>query len=50
MTATALLVSLLFWRIPSSAWCLIRAVPIMVAIKTPCDPIEPLQGRALFDK
>jgi len=44
MNAPAVFVSLLFWGMLWGAWGLLLAVPIMVAIKTACDHIEPLQG------
>jgi len=43
MNAPAVFVSLLFWGMLWGAWGLLLAVPIMVAIKTACDHIEPLQ-------
>ena len=44
MNATAVFISLLFWGMLWGAWGLLLAVPIMVAVKTACDHIEPLRG------
>jgi predicted PurR-regulated permease PerM len=44
MNAPAVFVSLLFWGMVWGAWGLLLAVPIMVAVKTACDHIEPLHG------
>jgi predicted PurR-regulated permease PerM len=44
MNAPAVFISLLFWGMLWGAWGLLLAVPIMVAIKTACDHIEPLHG------
>ena len=44
MNAPAVFVSLLFWGMLWGAWGLLLAVPIMVAVKTACDHIEPLHG------
>ncbi|HEV8255918.1 MAG TPA: AI-2E family transporter [Casimicrobiaceae bacterium] len=44
MNAPAVFISLLFWGMLWGAWGLLLAVPIMVAVKTACDHIEPLHG------
>jgi predicted PurR-regulated permease PerM len=44
MNAPAVFISLLFWGMVWGAWGLLLAVPIMVAVKTACDHIEPLHG------
>jgi predicted PurR-regulated permease PerM len=44
MNAPAVFVSLLFWGMLWGAWGLLLAVPIMVAVKSACDHIEPLNG------
>ena len=43
MNATAVFVSLLFWGMVWGGWGLLLAVPVMVAIKSVCDQIEPLK-------
>ena len=44
MNAPAVFISLLFWGMLWGAWGLLLAVPIMVAVKTACDHVEPLHG------
>jgi predicted PurR-regulated permease PerM len=44
MNAPAVFISLLFWSMLWGPWGLLLAVPIMVAVKTACDHIEPLHG------
>jgi predicted PurR-regulated permease PerM len=44
MNAPAVFISLLFWGMLWGLWGLLLAVPIMVAVKTACDHIEPLHG------
>ena len=43
MNTPAVFVSLLFWGMLWGGWGLLLAVPIMVAIKTLCDQVEPLK-------
>ena len=44
MNAPSVFISLLFWGMLWGLWGLLLAVPIMVAIKTACDHIEPLHS------
>ena len=43
MNAASVFISLLFWGMLWGAWGLLLAIPMMVAIKTLCDHIEPLK-------
>ena len=43
MNAAAVFVSLLFWGMMWGGWGLLLAVPVMVAIKSVCDHVEPLK-------
>jgi predicted PurR-regulated permease PerM len=43
MNAASVFISLLFWGMLWGAWGLLLAVPMMVAIKTLCENIEPLK-------
>jgi predicted PurR-regulated permease PerM len=44
MNATVVFIALLFWGTMWGPWGLLLAMPIMVAIKSICDRIEPLAG------
>ena len=44
MNAPAVFVALLFWGMLWGAWGLLLGVPIMLAVKTACDHVEPLHG------
>lgn len=48
MNATIVFVALLFWGTLWGAWGLLLAMPIMVAIKSICDRVEPLAGIGQF--
>ncbi|HTP46307.1 MAG TPA: AI-2E family transporter [Casimicrobiaceae bacterium] len=48
MNAPIVFIALLFWGTLWGAWGLLLAMPIMVAIKTICDRIEPLSGLGKF--
>ncbi len=44
MNAPVVFIALLFWATLWGAWGLLLAMPIMVAIKSVCDRVEPLTG------
>lgn len=48
MNAPSVFISLLFWGMLWGAWGLLLAVPMMVAIKTLCDHIEPLKRYSML--
>jgi len=48
MNAPVVFIALLFWGTLWGAWGLLLAMPIMVAIKSICDRIEPLSGLGSF--
>src|SRR5690242_2868274 len=48
MNAPVVFIALLFWAMLWGAWGLLLAMPIMVAIKSVCDRVEPLAGFGKF--
>jgi predicted PurR-regulated permease PerM len=48
MNAAIVFIALLFWGTLWGAWGLLLAMPIMVAIKSVCDRVEPLAGVGQF--
>lgn len=48
MNAPSVFIALLFWGMLWGAWGLLLAMPMMVAIKTLCDHIDPLKRYSML--